>query len=57
VLTLAIQFCLREERMHGNPIGSLNIAQLEANVRAASTPLPEEVWRRFGERFLRRDSA
>src|SRR5438034_9502064 len=51
LLTLAIQFCLREERIHGNPIGSLNIAQLEANVRAAAAPLPEEVWRRLGERF------
>jgi aryl-alcohol dehydrogenase-like predicted oxidoreductase len=52
MLTLAIQFCLREERIHGNPIGSLNIDQLEANVRAACTPLPEEVWDRFGEWFL-----
>jgi aryl-alcohol dehydrogenase-like predicted oxidoreductase len=52
MLTLAIQFCLREERIHGNPIGSLNIHQLETNVRAACTPLPEEVWQRFGERFL-----
>jgi aryl-alcohol dehydrogenase-like predicted oxidoreductase len=52
MLTLALRFCLREERIHGNPIGSLNIAQLEANVRAATTPLPEEVWQRFGERFL-----
>jgi D-threo-aldose 1-dehydrogenase len=51
LLTLAIQFCLREERIHGNPIGSLNVAQLEANIRAAGTPLPEEVWQRFGERF------
>ena len=52
LLTLAIQFCLRETRIHGNPIGSLNIAQLEANVRAASTPLPEAVWEHFFERFL-----
>src|SRR5205823_14942152 len=29
MLTLAIQFCLREPRIHGHPIGSLNIAQLE----------------------------
>jgi aryl-alcohol dehydrogenase-like predicted oxidoreductase len=51
MLTLALQFCLREPRIHANPIGSLNIAQLEANVRAAATPLPEEVWQRFTERF------
>ena len=53
LLTLAIQFCLREERIHGNPIGSLNVAQLEANVRAACTPLLEGVWERFGEQFFR----
>jgi D-threo-aldose 1-dehydrogenase len=52
LLSLAIQFCLREPRIHAHPIGSLNIAQLEANVRAASTPLPQEVWQRFGEQFL-----
>ena len=51
LLQLAIQFCLREKRIHGNPIGSLNVEQLEANIRAASTPLDEGVWTRFQERF------
>ena len=51
LLQLAIQFCLREERIHGNPIGSLNVEQLEANIRAASTPLDESVWIRFQEEF------
>ena len=46
-LHLALQFCLREERIHGNPIGNLNAAQLEANIRAASTPLEEAVWERY----------
>ena len=35
MLELTLQFCLREERIHGNPIGSLNSEQLEWNVRAA----------------------
>ena len=35
MLELTLQFCLREERIHGNPIGSLNSEQLELNVRAA----------------------
>ena len=35
MLELTLQFCLREERIHGNPIGSLNMEQLEWNVRAA----------------------
>jgi len=51
LLQLAIQFCLREKRIHGNPIGSLNVDQLEANIRAASTPLDENVWTSFQERF------
>jgi aryl-alcohol dehydrogenase-like predicted oxidoreductase len=51
ILQLAIQFCLREERIHGNNIGSLNVEQLEANVRAASTPLPDEVWEKYEAKF------
>lgn len=51
LLQLAIQFCLREERIHANPIGSLNIKQLEANVRAASTPLSDEVWAKYHAAF------
>ena len=51
LLQLAIQFCLQEPRIHGNPIGSLNVAQLEANIRAACTPLDESVWARFEAEF------
>lgn len=51
LLQLAIQFCLREGRIHGNNIGSLNVEQLEANVRAASTPLPHAVWEKYHQRF------
>jgi len=51
LLQLALQFCLREERIHGNPIGSLNAQQLEANIRAASTPLTDEVWGKFYAEF------
>jgi len=51
LLQLAIQFGLRGKRIHGNPIGSLNVEQLEANIRAASTPLDENVWARFQKRF------
>lgn len=47
LLALALQFCLREPRIHGNPLGNLNIAQLEANVRAVLTPLPETIWAEF----------
>ncbi len=47
LLQLAIQFCVREKRIHGNPIGSLDSSQLEANVRAASMPVADEVWTKF----------
>jgi len=51
LLQLALQFCLKEERIHGNPLGNLNVEQLEANVWAASTPLPDEVWAKYRARF------
>ena len=51
LLQLALQFCLREERIHGNPIGSLNAEQLEANIRAAATPVDESVWTKFQAEF------
>jgi L-galactose dehydrogenase len=51
LLQLAIQYCLAEKRIHGNPIGSLNVDQLEANIWAASTPIEENVWANFRDEF------
>ncbi len=51
LLQLAIQFCLKEPRIHANPIGSLNKEQLEANVSAACTPIEETVWAKFRTQF------
>lgn len=42
MLALTLQFCLRENRIHGNPIGSLNIEQLERNVTAALAPIADD---------------
>ena len=42
MLELTLQFCLREERIHGNPVGSLNIEQLEKNVAAAMATISDE---------------
>lgn len=47
LLNLAVQYCLRDDRVHGNPIGSLNKEQLEANVRAASTTLADATFEQF----------
>lgn len=47
LLAVTLQFCLREERIHGNPIGNLNVEQLEMNARAVSEPLPPDIFERF----------
>ena len=47
LLGLALQFCLRETRIEGNPLGSQNVAELEANVRAVTETLPESVFIEF----------
>jgi aryl-alcohol dehydrogenase-like predicted oxidoreductase len=52
LLQLALQFCLKEDRIHGNPLGSLNTEQLEANVAAVTTPLPETIFEAFKEALL-----
>jgi D-threo-aldose 1-dehydrogenase len=52
MLALALQFCLRERRIHGNPLGSQNVAELEANVRAVTVPLPDGVFRELVEARL-----
>ena len=43
MLRLTLHFCLRQERIHGNPIGSLNIEQLEKNVTAVRQPISDEI--------------
>ena len=44
ILNLAIQFCLRQPLIHINLTGSKNVAEVEQNFAAATTPVPEEVW-------------
>lgn len=43
LLAIALQYCLRDERVHGNPLGNQNASDLEQNVAAVSTPLPAGV--------------
>lgn len=52
LLQLALQFCLRETRIHGNPLGNLNVEQLEMNVAAAMEPLPDSVFDDFAAAAL-----
>lgn len=53
MLALALQFCLREERIHGNPIALTTIREIDAAVEAMTETLPEEVWREYEEKQRR----
>ena len=47
LLDLTLQFALQESRIHGIPIGNLNIEQLETNVRAACADISEDTIAQF----------
>jgi aryl-alcohol dehydrogenase-like predicted oxidoreductase len=47
LLQIALQFCLSDERVHGNPLGNQNSNDLEQNVAAVSSPLPEGILEAF----------
>jgi aryl-alcohol dehydrogenase-like predicted oxidoreductase len=47
LLALALQYPLRDPRVHANPLGNQNVQDLEQNVAAVSTPLPEGVVEEF----------
>ena len=47
LLELTLQFSIRETRIHGNPLGSLDKDQLAANVRAACATVPDGVFEAF----------
>jgi aryl-alcohol dehydrogenase-like predicted oxidoreductase len=48
-LHLAIQFCMREQRIATVLTGAETAAEIEQNVRAATTRLPERVWSALAE--------
>lgn len=47
LLDIALHFCLAEGRIHGNPLGNQNIAELEQNIRAVAAPLPTGILQEF----------
>ena len=47
MLALALQFCLRENRIHGNPIALTTIREIDAAFEAVTETLPEDVWREY----------
>ena len=47
LLNLAIQFCLRQPLIHINLTGSKDATEVEQNFAAATTPVPEEIWKRL----------
>ena len=49
MLALALQFCLREGRIHGNPIALTTVAEIDAAVAAVATPLPDSMWEEYAK--------
>ena len=47
LLNLAIQYCFRQPRIAMSLTGSKNVAEVEQNFAAATTPVPEGVWERL----------
>jgi aryl-alcohol dehydrogenase-like predicted oxidoreductase len=43
-LVLALQYALREERISTILVGAASAAEIEQNVQAVQTPLPETIW-------------
>ena len=51
LLNLAIQFCLRQPLIATNLSGSKNATEIEQNFAAATTPIADEVWEQYENRF------
>ena len=47
LLNLAIQFCLLQPLLSTSLTGSRNVIEVEQNVNAAITPVPDDVWNRL----------
>lgn len=48
-LHLALRYCLREPRISTALVGASTPEEIEQNVRAATTPLPDTVWQSLAE--------
>ena len=44
LLALNLQFCLRESRIASTLVGACDPAQIEADLAAVTTPLPDDIW-------------
>ncbi len=44
LLAIALQFCLRESRIHSLPIGMRNLCELEQCITAVTSALPNNIW-------------
>ena len=47
LLNLAIQFCFRQSKIAMSLTGSKNAEEVEQNFAAATTPIPEDVWKQL----------
>ena len=53
LLAVALQFCLRDPRIHTLPIGHQNVVELERNIQAVADPIADEIWQSLDEWYRR----
>lgn len=46
---LAVQFSMRDPRIGATLVGPRTVAEIEANMRHATTPLADDIWEEFGQ--------
>ncbi len=51
LLSLALQYCLREPRVAITIVGARNRAQVEEHIQAVTEPLPESIWNELKQAF------
>jgi len=51
LLALALQYCMREARIASTLVGASTPEQIEADVKAATQPIPQDIWRQIKHRF------
>ena len=51
LMSLAVQYCLREPRVSVMIVGTRNVEQVEELVSSALDPLPENIWEELDTEF------
>lgn len=51
LIALNLQFCMRQKRIASTLLGASGPSEIEADLQAASEPIPDSVWTELEERF------